>query len=100
MTAFARCSKALLAISAVNTYKGLDAVVCAYVAMLAAKRPESITVYGEPETGRIVTPTLPEGLRPSPRTPLTVAAAQAAVEVRGTAGASADLSARRPRSPR
>jgi predicted RNase H-like nuclease/ppGpp synthetase/RelA/SpoT-type nucleotidyltranferase len=56
----------------------LDAVVCAYVAMLAARRPESITVYGDPETGRIVTPTLPEGLRPSPRKPLTVAAAQAA----------------------
>lgn len=56
----------------------LDAVVCAYVAMLAAKRPELITVYGDPETGRIVTPTLPDGLRPSPRKPLTVAAAQAA----------------------
>jgi predicted RNase H-like nuclease/ppGpp synthetase/RelA/SpoT-type nucleotidyltranferase len=56
----------------------LDAVVCAYVAMLAARRPELITVYGDPETGRIVTPTLPEGLRPSPRKPLTVVAAQAA----------------------
>ncbi|MGV8910080.1 MAG: DUF429 domain-containing protein [Propionicimonas sp.] len=56
----------------------LDAVVCAYVAMVAAKRPEWITVYGDPETGRIVTPTLPDGLRPSPRKPLTVVAAQAA----------------------
>jgi predicted RNase H-like nuclease/ppGpp synthetase/RelA/SpoT-type nucleotidyltranferase len=56
----------------------LDAVVCAYVAMIAAKRPELITVYGEPETGRIVTPTLPEDLRPAPRKPLTVVAAQAA----------------------
>ena len=56
----------------------LDAVVCAYVAMLAAKRPEAITAYGDPETGRILTPTLPEGLRPAPRKPLTVAAAQAA----------------------
>ncbi|HEY3339059.1 MAG TPA: DUF429 domain-containing protein [Propionicimonas sp.] len=56
----------------------LDAVVCAYVAMLAAKRPEGITAYGDPETGRILTPTLPDGLRPAPRKPLTVAAAQAA----------------------
>ena len=56
----------------------LDAVVCAYVAMLAWRRPELITVYGDAETGRIVTPTLPDGLRPSPRKPLTVAAAQAA----------------------
>ena len=56
----------------------LDAVVCAYVAMLAWRRPELTTVYGDAETGRIVTPTLPDGLRPSPRKPLTVAAAQAA----------------------
>lgn len=56
----------------------LDSVVCAYVAMVAAKRPELITLYGDPETGRIVTPTLPDGLRPAPRKPLTVAAAQAA----------------------
>ncbi len=40
----------------------LDAVVCAYVAMLAAKRPEVITSYGDPQTGRILTPTLPDGL--------------------------------------
>lgn len=45
----------------------LDAVVCAYVALVAVRRPELITVYGEPGTGRIVTPTLPNGLRPSPR---------------------------------
>jgi predicted RNase H-like nuclease/ppGpp synthetase/RelA/SpoT-type nucleotidyltranferase len=63
----------------------LDAVVCAYVAMLAVRHPESITVYGDPETGRIVTPTLPEGLRPSPRKPLTVAAAQAAAAAAASA---------------
>ncbi len=45
----------------------LDAVVCAYVAMLAAKNPGSTTVYGDLETGYILTPTLPADLRPSPR---------------------------------
>lgn len=47
----------------------VDAVVCAYVAMFAARRPESTTTYGDLETGYIVTPTLPEGLAPSPRAP-------------------------------
>lgn len=45
----------------------LDAVVCAYVALLAARRPESLTTYGDAATGAIVTPTLPAGLLPSPR---------------------------------
>jgi len=45
----------------------LDAVVCAYVAMVAARRPELMTAYGDPEKGRIQTPTLPADLRPSPR---------------------------------
>ncbi|HSK34333.1 MAG TPA: DUF429 domain-containing protein [Propionicimonas sp.] len=70
----------------------LDAVVCAYVAMLAAKRPELTTVYGDPETGRIVTPTLPDGLRPSPRKPLTVAAAQAAAAAAASVSALPALS--------
>ena len=47
----------------------VDAVVCAYVAMLAHVRPESLTTYGDAESGSIVTPTLPEGLRPAPRRP-------------------------------
>ncbi len=45
----------------------LDAVVCAYVALLAARRPESLTIYGDAATGAIVTPTLPDTLLPSPR---------------------------------
>ena len=45
----------------------VDAVVCAYVALLAVREPKSITVYGDFADGYIVTPTLPEGHRPSPR---------------------------------
>jgi predicted RNase H-like nuclease/ppGpp synthetase/RelA/SpoT-type nucleotidyltranferase len=36
----------------------VDAVVCAYVAWLAHHRPETLTAYGDRETGRIVTPAL------------------------------------------
>nr|NLI50761.1 DUF429 domain-containing protein [Propionibacterium sp.] len=45
----------------------LDAVVCAYVALLAERRPATLTTYGDAATGAIVTPTLPDGLLPSPR---------------------------------
>ena len=45
----------------------VDAVLCAYVALFADRRPEQTTTYGDLEQGYIVTPTLPEGLRPSPR---------------------------------
>jgi hypothetical protein len=45
----------------------VDAVVCAYVALFAARRPEATTTYGDPGTGCIVTPTLPDGHRPEPR---------------------------------
>ena len=37
----------------------VDAVVCAYVALYSYHRPEDVTVYGDFETGYIVTPTLP-----------------------------------------
>ncbi len=37
----------------------VDAVVCAYVALLAGTQPERLTVYGDAENGAIVTPTLP-----------------------------------------
>ena len=47
----------------------VDAVVCAYVAMFAARRPEETTTYGDFETGYIVTPTLPTDHRPGPRPP-------------------------------
>ena len=35
----------------------IDAVVCAYIARYASERPDDVTVYGEAETGCIVTPT-------------------------------------------
>lgn len=37
----------------------IDAVLCAYVALFATARPENVTIYGDPATGCIVTPTLP-----------------------------------------
>jgi predicted RNase H-like nuclease/ppGpp synthetase/RelA/SpoT-type nucleotidyltranferase len=45
----------------------VDAVICAYVAMHADRRPELTTTYGDLATGYIVTPTLPPGHQPSPR---------------------------------
>jgi predicted RNase H-like nuclease len=42
----------------------IDAVVCAYVALYAERRPTDITIYGEFATGYIVTPSLPCGLSP------------------------------------
>ncbi|SPM40302.1 Predicted nuclease (RNAse H fold) [Mycobacterium numidiamassiliense] len=40
----------------------VDAVVCAYVAVYAHRRPASITIYGDVATGYIVTPSLPADL--------------------------------------
>jgi predicted RNase H-like nuclease len=40
----------------------IDAVVCAYVALYAQRRPADITIYGDFATGCIVTPSLPCGL--------------------------------------
>ena len=40
----------------------VDAVVCAYVALYAERRPADITIYGDVATGCIVTPSLPCGL--------------------------------------
>lgn len=45
----------------------VDAVVCAYIALFADLRREDTVVYGDLETGYIVTPALPEGLVPTPR---------------------------------
>ena len=45
----------------------VDAVVCAYVALFATRRPQATTTYGDGDTGYIVTPTLPAGHRPTPR---------------------------------
>ncbi len=36
----------------------VDAVICAYVALYRFHRPEDVTIYGDFETGYIVTPTL------------------------------------------
>ncbi|WP_109505970.1 DUF429 domain-containing protein [Nocardioides speluncae] len=45
----------------------VDAVVCAYVAMYAARRPELTTTYGDLAEGYIVTPTLPADHAPAAR---------------------------------
>lgn len=37
----------------------VDAVVCAYVALYAERRPADVTIYGDFATGYIVTPALP-----------------------------------------
>ncbi len=50
----------------------VDAVVCAYVALFAERRPDLTTTYGDFRTGYIVTPTLPDRLQPSPRLPRIV----------------------------
>jgi predicted RNase H-like nuclease/ppGpp synthetase/RelA/SpoT-type nucleotidyltranferase len=47
----------------------VDAVVCAYVALFAARRPADVTTYGDFDTGYIVTPTLPADHAPTPRPP-------------------------------
>ncbi|MCV7230572.1 DUF429 domain-containing protein [Mycolicibacterium komossense] len=47
----------------------VDAVVCAYVALFATRRPEDITVYGDDVTGATITPTLPPDLLPAPPEP-------------------------------
>jgi predicted RNase H-like nuclease len=36
----------------------IDAVLCAYIARYAAQRPHDVTIYGDTETGCIVTPSL------------------------------------------
>ena len=51
----------------------VDAVVCAYVALFARRRPEDTTTYGDLETGYIVTPSLPAGLQPAKRVPASAA---------------------------
>ena len=43
----------------------VDAVICAYVALLSRRRPDRLTAYGSDRDGYILTPTLPPDLRPS-----------------------------------
>jgi predicted RNase H-like nuclease/ppGpp synthetase/RelA/SpoT-type nucleotidyltranferase len=64
----------------------VDAVLCAYVALYAHRRPDDVTAYGDADTGYILSPTLPAGLTPQP-SELSAPAARTAV---------ADYSARRP----
>ncbi len=45
----------------------VDAVLCAYIALYWYRRPDDVTVYGDFETGYIVTPSLPPDLAPTPR---------------------------------
>ncbi len=61
----------------------VDAVICSYVALFAAHRPERTTTYGDLASGYIVTPTLPADLHPTRRsraaaTPVDAVAAYAA----------------------
>jgi predicted RNase H-like nuclease len=45
----------------------VDAVMCAYVALYWFHRPDDVTIYGDFDTGYIVTPSLPSNLSPAPR---------------------------------
>ena len=47
----------------------VDAVLCAYIAMFAERRPADVVVYGDGQTGYIVTPALPADLAPAPPEP-------------------------------
>ena len=62
----------------------VDAVLCAYVALYAVRRPDDVTLYGDADTGYILTPTLPVGLTPqSPeRIPASAPSAVADYEAR------------------
>jgi predicted RNase H-like nuclease/ppGpp synthetase/RelA/SpoT-type nucleotidyltranferase len=51
----------------------VDAVLCAYIVLYAARRPDDITIYGDTETGYILTPTLPADLTPHSALPPAVA---------------------------
>ncbi|WP_299050217.1 DUF429 domain-containing protein [uncultured Nocardioides sp.] len=42
----------------------VDAVLCAYVALLVDRAPGTLTQYGDPAQGTVVTPTLPTDLEP------------------------------------
>ncbi|NYG54996.1 DUF429 domain-containing protein [Nocardioides perillae] len=64
-----------------RTEDQVDAVVCAYVALFATRRPLETTIYGDGATGYIVTPTLPALLPP------VVAEERAAAEARAAAPA-------------
>jgi predicted RNase H-like nuclease/ppGpp synthetase/RelA/SpoT-type nucleotidyltranferase len=58
----------------------VDAVLCAYVALYSVRRPDAVTIYGDADTGHIVTPTLPTGLLPQRSEPAAAAARTAVAE--------------------
>ena len=58
----------------------VDAVVCAYVALFATRRPDDVTIYGDAETGATITPTLPPDLVPAPPEPTPGAVRDAIAE--------------------
>ena len=58
----------------------VDAVLCAYVALYSVRRPDGVTVYGDADTGYILTPTLPKGLTPARAEPTPPAARTAVAE--------------------
>lgn len=45
----------------------VDAVLCAYIALYWYQRPDDVTIYGDFETGYIVTPSLSPDLQSAPR---------------------------------
>jgi predicted RNase H-like nuclease len=52
----------------------IDAALCAYIALYAERRQDDVTIYGDyPANGYILTPTLPPGLKPTPREPAAAA---------------------------
>ena len=52
----------------------VDAVLCAYVALCSFRQPDDVTVYGDADTGYILTPTLPADLTPQPAEPIPASA--------------------------
>lgn len=64
----------------------VDAVLCAYIALHSVRRPDDVTIYGDADTGYILTPTLPVGLLPQKSEPASA----------GVRAAVAEYVARRP----
>jgi predicted RNase H-like nuclease/ppGpp synthetase/RelA/SpoT-type nucleotidyltranferase len=58
----------------------VDAVICAYVALFATRRPDDVTTYGDAGTGATITPTLPPDLVPAPQEPTPGAVRDAIAE--------------------
>ena len=57
-----RCPRRTASRSVRRAEDPVDAVVCAYIARFARTRPDDVTVYGDPATGCIVTPTLAQAV--------------------------------------